>query len=108
MKQILAHIKLDGGSLLTAKNSNNIIARALKPSDKSGNRLPTPIERYRNDPPYFQRWKIHHDAKGYCWKEVTHGGGICGYARSVRELVIKTLCCGLFGPREDIVVEVMP
>ena len=108
MKQIIAHIKLDGGRLLSAKNANKIIARALKPSDKSGNRLPSPIFRYKDDPPYFQQWKIHHDAKGYCWKEVTHGAGICGYGRSVRELVIKTLCCGIFGPREDIVVEVLP
>lgn len=112
MKQINAHIQLDGGRLLSAKNANKIIARALKPSDKSGNRLDkdgkSPIYERRNDPPYFQRWNIHKDAKGYCWREVTHGAGICGYGRTVRELVIKTLCCGLFGPREDIVVEVLP
>jgi hypothetical protein len=107
-QRIIAHIKIAGGSLLTAANAPRIVARALKPSDKSGNRLPSPIARYKDDPPYFQRWTIHRDEKGYCWKEVTHGAGICGYGRTVRELVIKTLCCGLFGPRDDIVVEVMP
>lgn len=112
MKQIIAHIKLDGGRLLTAKNANNITARALNATDRSGNRLDkegkSPIYERRNDPPYFQQWKIHKDAKGYCWREVTHGSGICGHGRSVRELVIKTLCCGLFGPRDGIVVEVAP
>lgn len=112
MKQIIAHIKLDGGRKLTAKNSTHIIARALNPTDRCGNRLDkdgkSPIYERRNDAPYFQTWKIHKDAKGYCWREVTHGAGICGYGRTVRELVIKTLCCGIFGPREDIVVEVLP
>ena len=112
MKQITANVKLNGGRLLSAKNANNIIARALTATDKWGNRLDkdgkSPIYERRNDPPYFQRWTIHKEAEGYCWKEVTSGSGICGLARTVRELVIKTLCCGLFGPRENIVVEVLP
>lgn len=104
MKQIIAHIKLDGGRLLSAKNAHRIVARTTRPSDKSGNRLPSPIERYRNDPPYFQRWVIHKDVKGYCFREVNHGGGICGYRKTVRSLVASALL-GLSG---DIVVEVMP
>jgi hypothetical protein len=104
MKQIIAHIKLDGGSLLSAKNSHRIIARSTRPSDKSGNRLPTPIERYRNDPPYFQKWVIRKEKDGYIFREVNHGGGICGAHKTVRRLVEATLC----GLSSDILVEVMP
>jgi len=104
MKQIIAHIKLDGGRLLSAKNASKIIARSTRPSDKSGNRLPSPIHRYKDDPPYFQKWVIRKEPKGYIFREVNHGGGICGCHKTVRRLVEATLC----GLSSDIVVEVMP
>jgi len=104
MKQILAHIKLDGGSLLSAKNASRIIARATWPSDRSGNRLPSPIERYKHDPPYFQKWVIRKESKGYIFREVHHGAGICGCHKTVRKLVEATLC----GLARGIIVEVLP
>jgi len=104
MKQIIAHIKLDGGSLLSAKNAHRIIARSTRPSDRMGNRLPSPIERFKNDPPYFQKWVIRKEDKGYIFREVEHGGGICGCHKTVRRLVESTLC----GLSSDIIVEVMP
>jgi hypothetical protein len=67
-----------------------------------GNRLPSPIYRFRNDPPYYEVWKIKKEPKGYIFREVFHGGGICGCKPTVRELVISTLC----GFSNNIVVEV--
>jgi hypothetical protein len=106
--RIIATVKLQGGRLLTAANADKIFAQKLTPSDRWGNRLGKPVgggyTDYQGRPceAYFQKWKIHKDEKGFCWREVSHGSGICGYAGNVRELVIKTL----FGFSSDIVVEV--
>ena len=102
MTTIKAHVRLEGGHLLSAANAQRIIARSTKPTDRSGNRLPSPIERFRNDPPYYQRWVIKKEPKGYIFREITSGSGICGCHPTVRELVIATLC----GLSSDIVVEV--
>lgn len=106
-KQITARVTLDGGTLLSTANAHRIIARDTRPSDRSGNRLregeKSPIERYKNDPPYFQRWTVKKEPEGFIFREVTHNGGLCGHADNVRQLVIKTLC-GLCG--EHIIVEV--
>jgi len=78
------------------------VARSTRPTDKYGNSLPSPILRLKNDPPYFQKWVIKKESKGYIFREVTHGGGICGCHRTVRQLVISTLC----GMSSDINVTV--
>ncbi len=101
--QIKAHVRLEGGRWLSNANAHRIVARSTKPTDRMGNSLPSPIFRYRDDPPYFQTWRIHKDKKGYRFQEVTHGAGICGHHRTVRELVISTLC----GFCRDIMVEVL-
>lgn len=102
-KQIIARVTLDGGTLLSAANAHRIMARDTRPSDRMGNRHPSPLHRYKNDPPYFQRWTIKKEPEGFIFREVTHNGGLCGHADNVRQLVIKTLC-GLCG--EHIIVEV--
>jgi hypothetical protein len=102
MKQITAKIKVNGGRLLSAANAPRIIARDTRPTDKMGNSLPSPIFRFKNDPPYFQKWVIKKEPKGYIFREVTHGGGICGCHPTVRDLVISTLFSN------HIVVEVAP
>lgn len=104
MKQIKAHVRMEGGRFLTAANASKIIARSTRGTDRSGNRLPSPIEKYKNDPPYFQKWVIRKDRQGYHFQEVNHGGGICGYRKTVRELVL-CLFCSL---SSDIVVEFDP
>ena len=102
MKQITAKIKLSGGRLLSSANAHRIIARDTRASDKMGNSLPSPIYEYRNDPPYFQKWVIKKEPKGYIFREVNHGGGICGCHPTVRDLVLSTVFSN------HIVVEVLP
>lgn len=96
MKQIHARVKLDGGRLLSAKNADKIIARSLKPTDRYGNTLDkdgkSPIYELRSEPPYFRRWSVKKEKEGFIFREVGSNSGICGHAKSVRELVIKTLC----------------
>lgn len=103
MKTITASIHLHGGRLLTAANASKITARATRPTDRCGNTLPTPIERYRNDPPYFQQWVIKKETRGFIFREISNGLGICGHHPSIRALVTATLCGG-YGDR-NIVVE---
>jgi hypothetical protein len=95
MKQIIAHIKLDGGKLLSAKNAHRIVARSTKPTDRSGNTLDqygnSPTYSHKDEPPYFQQWIIKKEKKGFIFRERSHYGGICGHSRTVRQLVIQTL-----------------
>lgn len=88
MIRFLPKITVPNGRFLSAKNAPFITARSTRPSDKSGNSLPSPIERYRNDPPYFQRWTIKKETQGFIFREVHNGAGICGHYATVRELVI--------------------
>lgn len=83
-------ITVPNGRFLSAKNAPFITARSTRATDKSGNSLPSPIERYRNDPPYFCRWTIKKEAKGFIFREVENGSGICGHHATVRELVINS------------------
>jgi hypothetical protein len=115
MNTIKCHVRVEGGKLLSAANAHRIKAVSLVPSDRMGNRLSpsikggaavSPIYELRNEPPYFQEWRIVNEAKGYAFREIKHGSGICGHQPSVRALVIATLCCGLFGGRPDIEVRV--
>lgn len=105
--RIIGSVKLEGGRLLTAKNAPHIFARKMTPTDRHGNNLTKADGEgyldYQRRPcaAYFQKWKIVKSPKGFCWEEVSHGGGICGYADTVRELVIKTL----FGITSNIEVE---
>jgi hypothetical protein len=46
---------------------------------------------------------IRKEQKGYIFREVEHGGGICGTHKTVRRLVESTLC----GLSSDIIVEVL-
>ena len=91
-QQIKVHYRIEGGHLLSRANIPRIIARCTRPTDKSGNSLPSPIERFRNDPPYFQTWVIRKEPKGYIFREVTHGAGICGCHPTVRALVLAAVC----------------
>ena len=102
--KVTCSIVLHHSRLLTAKNADKIVARALRPSDPCGNSLPSPIDRYRNAPPYFQLWRIKKEGRGFAFVEETHGGGICGSLPTVRALVRHVAlnhACG-------IVVEVAP
>jgi hypothetical protein len=102
MTQIIAHTKLDGGKLLSAKNAHNIVARSTVATDRMGNRIES--SPCADKTPYFQKWVIQKEAKGYIFREVSHGGGICGCHPTVRQLVVSTLA--LFGPSK-IIVEVL-
>lgn len=116
MKTIKCHVRVEGGKLLTAANAHRIKAVALYPTDRMGNALHldkkngtalSPIYELRNDPPYFQEWRLVKVAKrGYAWREVTHGSGICGHRESVRLLVMATSVHGLFGTRDNIIIQV--
>lgn len=78
------------GRLLSAANASKITCRSTRPTDKSGNSLPSPIARHRDDPPYFQRYQIKKEKQGFIFREVTNGSGICGHHATVRALVINT------------------
>lgn len=92
---ITATVRLENGSLLTEANMGRIVARS--------SRLCTNVIHPKIDPKtYREKWVIRKDPEGFIFVEVTHGGGICGHARNVRQLVIKTL----FGLSGDISVEV--
>ena len=82
-------ITVPNGRLLSARNASKITVRSTRPTDKSGNSLPSPIERYRNDPPYFCRYVICKEPKGFIFREVGNGSGISGHSPTVRELVIN-------------------
>jgi hypothetical protein len=105
--KVVAHVRLENGHLLSAANAHRIVARATTPTDRWGNRLDkdgrSPIYKLRNEPPYYQRWVIRKDKKGFIFTEVGSGSGICGYAPTVRKLVINTLC----GLSSGIVIEVL-
>jgi hypothetical protein len=45
----------------------------------------------RNEPPYFREWRIERSSKGFAFREVGSGMGICGHRPTVRELVISAL-----------------
>ena len=100
-----AHVHIVGGRLLTAKNASRIVARSTRPTDPCGNSLPSPIDRYRNTPPYFQRWTIQKEPNGFIFREVNNGSGINGYHKTVRDLVMATLNPGY---PTTILVEVLP
>jgi hypothetical protein len=113
MIEIKCHVRVDGGRLLTAANAHRIKCVSLVPSDRMGNRLEkhagkdvSPIYELRNEPPYFQEWRIFRSLKGYAFREIKHGGGICGYKCTVRELVISASVFGIFGPCGERVVQV--
>ena len=111
MKRILAHITLDGGSLLSSKNAHKIVARSTKPTDRYGNTLDkngkSPIGHLQNEPPYFRRWAVKKEKEGFIFREVNSNSGICGHAPTVRALVIKALCGISAAPGSaHIVVEV--
>jgi hypothetical protein len=103
-QQITARVTISGGRLLSAANADRIIARSTRASDPCGNMLPSPIDRYRNCPPYFQRWVIKKEPKGYIFREVNHAGGINGCHKTIRSLVQATLTL----TSSAIVVEVLP
>lgn len=119
--KIATRIKVDNGRFLTEANAHRIVARSLQPTDRMGNRLgkdgKSPLWSLRNDPPYYRVWRIRKEVPDKCFglgkkrqfifREVSDGSGICGYAPTVRSLVIKTLS-GLFGSRTDITIEVEP
>jgi hypothetical protein len=99
--QIKVHVRVEGGRWLSNANANRILCRSTRPTDRHGNQLRPGQE------PYYQCWRIHKEAKGYIFYEVSHGGGICGHHKSVRALVLAT-CYGLFDYRSDLRVEVLP
>lgn len=91
MTTIKAHIRLEGGQLLSEANAQSIIARHQPFADM------TP-----GFQAYFQRWVVRKEPQGFIFREVSHGAGICGHHPTVRQLVIATLC----GLSSDIIVEV--
>lgn len=106
---IKCHITVEGGRLLSSTNAHRIVARHTVATDRMGNRLPTPIYELKNDPPYFQSWRVvRHPKKGYAFVEVRNGSGLGGFQPTVRRLVVSALCCGLFGARTDLKVEILP
>lgn len=102
MKKITARITVSGGSLLTAANAGRIVARSIRPTDPSGNSLPSPINLHRGKPPYFQTWRVKKEPAGFIFREQANGQGISGHHPTVRRLVISALLI----PTAGIVVEV--
>ena len=104
--RLTAQIHIKHGALLTTKNAHRIVARSTRPTDPDGNPLPSPINRYRECPPYFQRWTIVKDEAGFRFREIKNGSGIGGgYHQTVRSLVMAVLNPGY---PTTIVVEVQP
>ena len=89
MIQFKAKVTVPNGRFLSAKNAPWITVRSTRPTDKSGNPLPSPIDRYRNDPAYFCRYVIRKEKEGFIFREVHNGSGISGHSTTVRQLVIN-------------------
>lgn len=89
--KVRVHYRIEGGKFLAEKNARCIVARSLRP--QSGH--VGMAEDYR------ETWVIKRDPKkGFHFVEITHVGGICGYAPTVRLLVLRS-GFGLFGPNVD-------
>lgn len=90
LNKISVHYRIDGGKLLSAKNAHRIVARCFQPQRGHVGMAED----------YKETWVIKKEAKGFCFTEITHGGGICGHAPSVRLLVLRS-SFALFGPNTD-------
>ena len=99
--RITASVQIKGGRHLSAANAGRIFARSLRPTDPCGNSLPSPIDRYRGQPPYFQRWAPKKEKQGWIFIEVGNGMGINGHHPTLRALVVSVL----LNHSRDIVVE---
>lgn len=72
------------GRYLAPKYADKITARSILSTDRNGNTL----SRFSKSAPYFQQWRIVKETKGWIFREVTNGAGICGHHPTIRELVI--------------------
>lgn len=97
MKEIKAFVQLQNGQLLSSKNHKRIVARSTTVCTNV-------IHREIDNKTYHEEWRISRECKGYIFREVKHGGGICGHHPSVRALVLATLC-GLAGAHIRVMVE---
>jgi hypothetical protein len=96
--KVRVHYRIEGGKFLTATNAFRIVARSLRP--QTGH--------FGMAEDYRETWVIKPDRKkGYHFVEITHCGGICGYAPTVRLLVLRS-GFGLFGPNVDREIVIVP
>ena len=89
--RVRVHYRIEEGKLLNATNAYRVVARSLVPQRGHVGMA----EDYR------ETWVIKRDRKkGFHFVEIVHGAGICGYAPTVRGLVLRS-GFGLFGPNTD-------
>lgn len=75
--------QLVNGKFVSKRNINKIIA--------VNSELCTHVKGYGIDPKtYYEKWTIKKEDKGYIFREITHGGGINGHHKTIRELVMAT------------------
>ena len=85
--KIKAHVRLENGKLISKANASRLVVRGN--SDISKNVLVRGIS-----PEYRETWIVMLEPQGYIWREVTHGMGINGHHRTLRDLVRSTACLG--------------
>ncbi|MGB0521449.1 MAG: hypothetical protein ACPGJS_00745 [Flammeovirgaceae bacterium] len=83
-KEFEIKIKITNGKLISAANLHKIVAEAIQEG--------TNVHIAGIDPKtYRERYKVHKEAQGYIFREVTVNTGINGHHATLRELIIDAL-----------------
>jgi hypothetical protein len=76
-------VQLVNGKMASKANMKKIFAVSSQ--------LCTNVHGYGIDPKtYKERWAIRREPEGYIFREVTHGGGINGHHKSLKDLILAT------------------
>jgi hypothetical protein len=85
--KIRAHIRLENGQLISKANAARFVVHGRNDVSKT-------ILGHGFTPEYRERWVIKHEPQGYIWREVTHGMGINGHRKTLRDLVMSVAVMG--------------
>jgi hypothetical protein len=84
--RIRAHARIEGGRFISEKNMQRIRVRSLhvqRGHDSSW-------RPYFDPATYKETWVIRkHPQKGYIFLEISHGGGVSGFRKTLRELILS-------------------
>lgn len=90
MTEFKRKYSLTNGNKVTKNNWEKVFAMSTIPNT---NVLGVPeIERKKKiEGAYYNFWRIDKEEKGYIFKEINSGCGICGYLPTVKELIFQAL-----------------
>lgn len=77
-----ANFRVSHSNLITKKNMSRIRVYSSRVCDNV-------IHPRIDNKSYFETYVVKKDPKGYIFQEVTHGMGISGYHKTLRELIIS-------------------